>query len=167
MFYILVIDDQQAMCDEIEEMFEDEFDNQVTTLKALNGEDGYEIFQSEDDIDLILIDIKNKVTKDSPQDKRAGSKIASNIRSSQKYQTTSPPIKFISGFEEFIEDYKEYEISDSDDVYDKSDEGFKRLNRDVEELLRDPLYRITYQVRKEFKDELSFIKDLDKDIRNQ
>ena len=119
MFYILVIDDQQAMCDEIEERFEDEFDNQVTTLKALNGEDGYEKFQSEDDIDLILIDIKNKLTKDSPQYKRAGSKIASNIRSSQKYQTTSPPIKFISGFEEFIE---AWETSDSvQNVCDKLD----------------------------------------------
>ena len=60
MFTILVIDDQQAMCDEYRESFEDAFDDRVKTYSATNGEDGYNLFIEEDNIDLIIIDIKNK-----------------------------------------------------------------------------------------------------------
>lgn len=159
MFKILVIDDRQDMCDEIKERCESEFNDQVFTYTATNGEDGYNLFIEEDSIDFIIIDIKNKLTANSPQDVQAGRKIAARIKKSPTYQINRVPIKYISAFGENVNTYTEFGITSADDVYDKESSQLDKLINDVDEMINDPDHRLTQEIRNQFRSELQFLSE--------
>ena len=159
MFKILVIDDKQAMCDEIKESFEEAFDDQVITYTATNGDGGYDLFTKEGDIDLIIIDIKNKLTANSPEHEQSGRIISNNIKRSSTYQINKAPIKFISAFGENVNNYQEWGVTSADDVYDKERSQLDRLINDVDEMMNDPDHRLTQEIRNQFRSELQFLSE--------